>query len=158
VDPGRADGVVPLGATLFVLKPDLTTPWIPVSCCAVLALSWIGVLLTAAVVLGTGVLAANYRGGQSWAWAERLLNHIPLIRSLYGGTKKLAETLFPRTPALSARWSDEWPRKGLWSVGFQAASPCRSTGEDRGDMLTVFHPDHAQSTSGFIMQISRDEV
>ena len=151
---------VPLGATLFVLNLIYNA----LDSSFLLPRSWrfpgSGVLLTAAVVLGTGVLAANYRGGQFLAWAERLLNHIPLIRSLYGGTKKLAETLFSEnSSAFRKVVLIEWPRKGLWSVGFQAGEPLQEVREKTGgDMLTVFIPTTPNPTSGFIMQVNRDEV
>lgn len=151
---------LPLGATLLVLRflyglldsSDLLPP------------SWripgIGVALTVMVVLGTGVFASNYRGGQFLAWAEKLLEHIPLVRSLYGGTKKLAETLFSENSnAFRKVVLIEWPRQGLWSVGFQAGEPLREAQERTGEeMVTVFIPTTPNPTSGFIMQARRREV
>jgi uncharacterized membrane protein len=151
---------LPLGATLLVLRflyglldsSDL------------LPQAWrfpgVGVALTVLVVLGTGLFASNYRGGQLLAWAEKLLEHIPLVRSLYGGTKKLAETLFSEnSSAFRKVVLIEWPRKGLWSVGFQAGEPLREAKQKTGvEMVTVFIPTTPNPTSGFIMQASRDEV
>src|ERR1700741_4366068 len=151
---------LPLGATLLVLNilyGILDSSW-------VLPQSWrfpgVGVLLTALVVLGTGALAANYRGGQFLAWAERLLDHVPLVRSLYGGTKKLAETLFSEnSSAFRKVVLIEGPRQGLWSVGFQAGEPLRQVLEKTGEeMVTVFIPTTPNPTSGFIMQARRSEV
>ena len=151
---------IPLGATLLVLRflYDL------LDSSFLLPPSWrfpgVGLLLTAVVLLGTGVFAANYRGGQFLGWAEKLLNHIPLVRSLYGGTKKLAETLFSEnSSAFRKVVLIEWPRKGLWSVGFLAGEPLREVGEKTGEeMMAVFIPTTPNPTSGFIMQASRDEV
>jgi uncharacterized membrane protein len=151
---------VPLGATLLVLHFVYNL----LDSSFLLPPAWrfpgSGVLLTAAVLLGTGVVAANYRGGQFLAWAERLLSHIPLVRSLYGGTKKLAESLFSEnSSAFRKVVLIEWPRKGLWSVGFQAGEPLQQVREKTGlEMLTVFIPTTPNPTSGFIMQASRDEV
>jgi len=151
---------VPLGATLLVLHFLYNL----LDSSFLLPESWrfpgTGVLLTVVVVLGTGALAANYRGGQFLAWAERLLNHIPVIRSLYGGTKKLAESLFSEnSSAFRKVVLIEWPRQGLWSVGFQAGEPLREVREKTGvDMLTVFIPTTPNPTSGFIMQARWDEV
>jgi len=151
---------VPLGATLLVLHFLYNL----LDSSFLLPESWrfpgTGVLLTVVVVLGTGVLAANYRGGQFLAWAERLLNHIPLIRSLYGGTKKLAESLFSEnSSAFRKVVLIEWPRQGLWSVGFQAGEPLQQVREKTGvEMLTVFIPTTPNPTSGFIMQARWDEV
>jgi len=151
---------LPLGATLLVLRflyGLLDSSFL-------LPPSWrfpgVGLLLTALVLLGTGVFAANYRGGQLLAWGEKLLGHIPLVRSLYGGTKKLAETLFSEnSSAFRKVVLIEWPRQGLWSVGFLAGEPLREVKQKTGmDMMTVFIPTTPNPTSGFIMQASRDEV
>jgi uncharacterized membrane protein len=151
---------LPLGATLLVLRflyGLLDSSFL-------LPPSWrfpgVGLLLTVVVLLGTGVFAANYRGGKFLAWAEKLLDHIPLVRSLYGGTKKLAETLFSEnSSAFRKVVLIEWPRKGLWSVGFLAGEPLREVREKTGEeMMTVFIPTTPNPTSGFIMQASRDEV
>jgi uncharacterized membrane protein len=151
---------IPLGATLFVIRflyGLLDSSFL-------LPPSWrfpgSGVLLTVVVLLGTGIFAANYRGGQLLAWAERLLSHIPLVRSLYGGTKKLAESLFSEnSSAFRKVVLIEWPRKGLWSVGFLAGEPLLAVQAVTGhEMCTVFIPTTPNPTSGFIMQAAREEV
>jgi len=154
---------IPLGATLLVIRfllnlldtsllliPSSLRPDIP----------GLGAVLSIALVLATGMFAANYRGGQFLAWAERMVARIPLVRSLYGGTKKLAETLFSEnSSAFRKVVMIEWPRKGLWSVGFLAGETLREAQERTGaEMVTVFIPTTPNPTSGFIMQAARSEV
>jgi uncharacterized membrane protein len=154
---------IPLGATLLVIRfllnlldtsllliPPSVRPNIP----------GLGAVLSIGLVLLTGMFAANYRGGQFLAWAEGLLARIPFVRSLYGGTKKLAETLFSEnSSAFRKVVLIEWPRKGLWSVGFLAGETLHEVQERTGkEMVTVFIPTTPNPTSGFIMQAARDEV
>lgn len=154
---------IPLGATLLVIRfvlnlldtsllliPESLRPHIP----------GLGVVLSIALVIGTGALAANYLGGQFLAWIESLVDRIPLVRSLYGGTKKLAESLFSENSSSFRKVVlVEWPRAGMWSVGFQAGDPLPEAHERSGrEMVTVFIPTTPNPTSGFIMQAPKDEV
>jgi uncharacterized membrane protein len=155
---------IPLGATLLVIRfllnlldtslllipPSLRPDNIP----------GLGALLSVALVLFTGVLVANYRGGQLLAWAEGLVARVPLVRSLYGGTKKLAESLFSEnSSAFRKVVMVEWPRQGMWSVGFLAGQPLAEAQARSGrEMVTVFVPTTPNPTSGFIMLVPREEV
>lgn len=154
---------IPLGATLLVIRflfnlldaslllvPGSLRPDIP----------GLGVLLSIVLVLGTGAVAANFIGGRVVLWVERQLNHIPLVRSVYGGVKKLAETLFSKTSSAFRKVVlIEYPRKGLWSIGFQAGDALPDATRQLGvDTVTVFVPTTPNPTSGFIMQVPRAEV
>lgn len=154
---------VPLGATLLVIRflfnlldasllliPEPLRPHIP----------GLGVLLSVVLVFGTGAIAANFIGGKFVSWIERLLNHIPLVRSIYGGVKKLAETLFAQNSSSFRKVVlIEYPRKGIWSIGFQAGDALPEARNRIGaDSVTVFIPTTPNPTSGFIMQVPRDEV
>jgi len=154
---------IPLGATLLVIRflfnlldaslllvPGSLRPDIP----------GLGVLLSIVLVLGTGAVAANFIGGRVVSWVERQLNHIPLVRSIYGGVKKLAETLFSKSSSAFRKVVlIEYPRKGLWSIGFQAGDALPDATRQLGvDTVTVFVPTTPNPTSGFIMQVPRAEV
>lgn len=154
---------IPLGVTLLVVRfvigvldtsllllPEPVRPSVP----------GLGVLLSVALVLGTGALTANLLGREMLRWGELALARIPLVRSVYGGMKKLAETLFSdggksfREAVLL-----QWPRPGVWTIGFITATP---SGEIRDktadDVVTVFVPATPNPTSGFIVLLPRTEL
>lgn len=120
----------------------------------------LGVLLSLVLLIGTGAFAANFLGRQALRWAETLLDRIPIVRSVYGGMKKLAETIFAdsstsfRSPVLF-----EYPRKGLWSIGFVTGNPIgevqRKTSEE---VITVFVPTTPNPTSGWIVLIPKKDI
>jgi len=120
----------------------------------------LGVLLSIAVVLLTGALAANLIGRTLVGWGEALLHRIPLVRSLYGGMKKLAETIFSETStAFRQPILIEYPRKGVWSVAFITGEPIGEVQDKtRDQVLTCFVPTTPNPTSGFIVLVPRDEV
>ncbi|MDB5985961.1 MAG: rane protein [Nevskia sp.] len=154
---------IPLGATLLVIRfllglfdtsllllPPSLRPDIP----------GLGALLSVALVLGTGALAANFLGSKLLDWIEYLFEHIPLVRSFYGGMKKLAESLFSdKGTSFRKVVLIEWPRPGQWSIGFQAGEPLRQVSQITGeDMITVFVPTTPNPTSGFLMQVRKRDA
>jgi uncharacterized membrane protein len=154
---------LPLGATLLVIRfvinlldtsllliPEVYRPDIP----------GLGALLSVVLVLGTGAIAANYLGSRLVVWTEALLGRIPFVRTVYGGIKKLAETIFSnksvsfRQPILI-----EYPRKGLWSVGFITGEPIGEVQDKTAEhILTCFVPTTPNPTSGFIVLVPEKEV
>jgi uncharacterized membrane protein len=154
---------IPLGCTLLVVRflislLDVSLLLLPESLRP--AIPGLGVILSLSLVVGTGALAANYLGNQALAWVEGLMQRIPLVRSLYGGTKKLAENLFSENSS-SFRHVVliEWPRPGMWSIGFQVGEPVAEIRAkiDR-DIIPVFVPTTPNPTAGFIMSVPREEV
>ena len=120
----------------------------------------LGVFITLFLVMITGALAANFFGARVVRWAESLLDRIPIIRSVYGGMKKLAETVFAdnsvsfRTPVLF-----EYPRKGLWSIGFQTGKPIGEIQQKTDQqVITVFVPTTPNPTSGWIVMVPIEEA
>lgn len=154
---------IPLGATLLVIRflyDLLNSSAILVPLRFRSIFPGVGVALSVILVLGTGALAANFLGRKLVEWAEGLLNRVPLVRTVYSGVKRLAETLFlPSSSSFRKVVWIEYPRKGIWSVGFQAGTSLREVEEKTGhEYITVFIPMTPIPTSGFIMQIPRDEV
>jgi uncharacterized membrane protein len=120
----------------------------------------LGVILSLVLVFGTGALIANILGAKLWGWAEKQLDRIPLVRSLYGGTKKLAETLFSESSSSFKKVVlIEWPRSGTWAIGFQAGESIPEVQKHTGqDLIAVFVPTAPIPTSGYLMQLPRESV
>lgn len=154
---------IPLGATLLVIRflvglLDTSLLLIPASVRP--DVPGLGVVLSIVLVFGTGALIANILGARLWAWTEVQLDRIPLVRSLYGGTKKLAETLFSESSSSFKKVVlIEWPRSGTWAIGFQAGEPIPEVLSRTGqDLIAVFVPTAPIPTSGYLMQLPRDSV
>jgi uncharacterized membrane protein len=154
---------IPLAATLLVIRflvglLDTSLLLIPPSLRP--DFPGLGVILSIVLVVGTGALIANILGARLWTWAERQLDRIPLVRSLYGGTKKLAETLFSESSSSFKKVVlVEWPRSGAWAIGFQAGEPIPEVAIRTGlDLVAVFVPTAPIPTSGYLMQLPRHSV
>ena len=120
----------------------------------------LGLLLAVVVLLATGLAATNLVGRELLRWWENLMKRIPLVRSLYSGTKTFTETVFSgKGQAFQRVLLVEYPRKGIWTLAFQTAQQMQEASHRAGrDLVGVFVPTTPNPTSGFIIMIPREDV
>ena len=119
----------------------------------------LGVVLTFLVVLITGVIAANLFGKQLVRGWEALMDHIPLVRSIYSAVKQLAETMFSDGKSFRKVLLIEYPRKGSWTLAFQTSADVGEAQLKTGrDVINVYVPTTPNPTSGFFLMIPKEEV
>ena len=120
----------------------------------------LGVLLSLVILFVTGILAANFFGRSLVALWERLMARIPLVRSVYSGTKQLADTLFSGGgESFRKVLLVEFPRRGLWTLAFQ-------TGHDLGEaqkkiggsVINVYIPTTPNPTGGYFVMVRSEDV
>lgn len=120
-----------------------------------------GIVLAIAILLLTGMLASNLFGRRLFDVWESILNRLPLVRTIYNSVKQISSTLldsqgksFRKVVAL------EYPRKGLWSIGFLTNEDIRHDLDpiDNDNMTGVFVPTTPNPTSGFILMVPRKEI
>lgn len=121
----------------------------------------IGVMITLAVILFTGLVVANFIGKKLVALWEQVVTRIPLVRTVYTGVKQVLDTLFsPGGQSFRKVLLVEYPRPGLWSLAFQTGDGTHevesSVGE--GAMVSLFIPTTPNPTSGFLMIAPRNKV
>lgn len=119
-----------------------------------------GLILAIGVLLLTGMLATNLLGRQLVSLWEAILSRIPIVRSIYNAVKQIASTvLTSKGKAFRKVVMAEYPRKGVWSIGFltndNVAVNCEGMEED---MLTVFLPTTPNPTSGFILLFPKQDI
>jgi uncharacterized membrane protein len=119
-----------------------------------------GVILSAVIVMVTGVLAANILGQQLVEWWEGLLQRIPIVRSIYSSVKQVSDTLFS-TGGNSFRKAVlvEFPQRGQWTVGFLVGAPGPRVAQLLPpDMVSVYVPTAPNPTSGYTIIVPAVEV
>jgi uncharacterized membrane protein len=120
----------------------------------------LGLLLAVLILLATGLLVTNIFGrGLVRAW-EDLMNRIPFVRGVYGGVKSFSTTLLTHSgQSFKKVLLVQYPRAGLWSIGFQTAPDLRLA-EAQGDepQVCVFIPTTPNPTSGFIVLVPRSQA
>ena len=119
-----------------------------------------GFVLVIAVILVTGMLTANFLGRKLFDQWERLLNHIPLVRSIYSSVKQVSDTvLAPNGRAFRQAVLIEYPRKGSWTIAFLTGEPGGEVADHLpGEHMSVYIPTTPNPTSGFFLIVPSDEV
>ena len=141
--------------TLLLLPP----PWRPESWLG-FPLPGAGLLLSALVLLLTGMAAANIMGQRMVLWWEGLLSRIPIVRSIYSSVKQVSDTLLsPDGHSFRRAVLVEFPQRGQWSVAFVVGSPAERVASALGDgFLLVYVPTAPNPTSGYTLLVRPDEV
>ena len=119
-----------------------------------------GALLTLAMILLTGLLAANFIGQKLVGWWDKLLARIPVVNSVYKAVKQVSDTLFaPNGNAFRKALLVQYPRQGSWTIAFLTGQP----GGDlvnhlEGQYVSVYVPTTPNPTSGFFLMMPAREV
>ena len=118
-----------------------------------------GVIFAFLVLVLTGVLVTNLIGRQLVRWGEELLNRIPLVRTIYSGVKSFTESVFSQSSSFRKVVMIQYPRGGIWSIGFLTAEDVpevsRRTGEPHA---CVYISSALNATAGYIVMVPRKEV
>jgi len=159
---------VPLGVTLLIVGflvdlMDQTLLLLPESIQPENLLGYripgLGLVLTAAVVLVTGMIVTNLFGKQLITLGEQMLRRIPVVRSIYGAVKQVTESMFSSGKSFRKVVLVEYPRKGMWSLAFQTGNGADEINDKTGHEVTnVFIPTTPNPTSGFFLMVPRAEV
>lgn len=160
---------IPLGITILVIKllVDLLDKTI-----LLLPPSWrpealfgfdipgLGIFISAMIIFTTGFVLTNFVGRRLIKWGEKLLDRIPLVRSIYSAVKQVTATvLSPDNETFNEVFLIEYPRKGIWTLGFKTGDSPKSFEKVTGkELLTIFVPTTPNPTSGFILYIPRSDV
>lgn len=143
---GTLDDLVPSGIT----SHDLFGRHVP----------GFGMLVVLSVVLLTGVLAANILGRRLVLYWEGLLARIPLVRSIYSSVKQVSDTvLSPDGQAFRRALLVQYPRAGVWTIGFQTGRPNAEVIGCVGEpLVSVYVPTTPNPTSGFFLLMRAADV
>ncbi len=119
-----------------------------------------GVFLTVAIVLVTGVIAANFFGRQLLSWWDSVLQRIPIVRSIYGGVKQISDTLFsPEGKAFRKAVLVRYPQRDTWTVALLTGEPRHEVTDHLGtENYSVFIPTTPNITAGFFLIVPKSEV
>ena len=168
---------VPLAVTYLLIKfavgiMDQTLRWIPRDYQPGILLQQLlgteqpvhipglGVILTIAVLLLTGVLAANFVGRAFVGGWESLLERIPVVRSIYSAAKNFAEIVFSdSSESFKNVLLIEYPRIGLYSLAFQTSTELGEVqGRTGGEVVCCFVPTTPNPTSGYIIIVPKKDI
>ncbi|MBK6981727.1 MAG: DUF502 domain-containing protein [Betaproteobacteria bacterium] len=120
----------------------------------------LGAVLTLAILLVTGAIAANFFGKRLLLVWESILGRIPIFRSIYGGVKQISDTLFsPDGKAFRRAVLVRYPHAGAWTVALVTGTPEHEVTDHLGrEQVSVFVPTTPNITAGFFLIVPRADT
>lgn len=119
-----------------------------------------GLLIGVVIITLIGAIAAGFLGRWIIKLGEKILNKMPVVRSIYSAFKQILETvLASQSDAFRDVVLVQYPREGLWVIGFV-------TGVTKGEVqdsipettVNVFIPTTPNPTSGFLLFCPKEEL
>jgi uncharacterized membrane protein len=159
---------VPLGITLWVLNLLISTldrtltllpsQWHPDELLGI-HIPGLGVILTAVVVIGTGLLVRNVFGQRLLTYWDGMLRRIPFVNAIYNSVKQVSDTLLSENGnAFRKVLLVRYPHPEAWSLAFQTSVPSEVTRRLDGEYLGVFIPTTPSPVNGFYFYVKKSET
>ena len=119
----------------------------------------IEILISIFLITIVGGLSLSFFGRRILKLIDDLFKKIPFLRTVYSAIVQMTETFSKNDDDKKSVVLVEYPRKGVWAVGF-------ATKENKGEMtlktekqlINVFDPTTPNPTSGFLLMFPIDDV
>ncbi len=119
----------------------------------------VGVVVFLVFTTVIGWIAKGLIGRTILTRLDRLVDRMPVVRSLYGALKQVAETVFNKTEAsFNKTCLVEFPRHGVWTVGLISARPKGEIAEKLGTEMIAVFIGLTPFTSGFVVYVPKADV
>lgn len=120
----------------------------------------LGILATILIVFFTGLVGSNYLGRRLLSLGHRLLKTIPLVKDVYGGVTQLVRVLSSGESApFSTAVLLEFPRSGIWTMGFVTGQASELLNREAGDeLVNVYIPAAPIPTQGLFIQVPKQSL
>lgn len=122
----------------------------------------VGVIVFVIFTLVMGYFTKGLIGRTLVNWGERIVEAMPIIRSIYNAVKQIADTILARTaPTFDRACLVQYPRPGIWAMAFISTTTRGEIGDrlsSKGDMVSIFLPTTPNPTSGFLLFVPRHDV
>lgn len=118
-------------------------------------------LIAFIIITFVGMVSLTFIGKTLLNFGQRILNKIPILRTIYNGLGQLTKNFTSSNNKSKKIVLLEYPRKGVWSVGF-------ATGDNKGEisnkvgrgkrLINVFVPTTPNPTSGFLLMVPKRDL
>jgi uncharacterized membrane protein len=135
--------VLPLGAENFIAL--------------LVGVPGLGVVLLVLLLLLTGMFVTNMVGAWWLTQWNRLLSHIPIVKSIYVSVKQVSDTLFSTNGnAFREAVLVQYPHAGSWTIAFVTGRPSGEVAAAlQGEHVSLYVPTTPNPTSGFFLMVPR---
>ncbi len=157
--------LIPIGFTLYLTKfiISVSSKFIPQNInpnnYLPYAIPGIEIMISVLFITIVGGLSLSFLGKKILKLIDDLFKRIPFLRTIYSAILQMTESFSNKDNDKKSVVLIEYPRKGVWAVGF-------ATKENKGvmaqktnqNLINVFVPTTPNPTSGFLLMFPVDEV
>ena len=157
--------LIPIGFTLYLSKiligvsSNLIPQNINPNSYLPYAIPGIEILISIILITIVGGLSLSFLGKRILKLIDDLFKRIPFLRTIYSAILQMTESFSNKDNDKKSVVLIEYPRKGVWAVGF-------ATKENKGEMadktnqrlINIFVPTTPNPTSGFLLMFPVDDV
>ncbi len=120
----------------------------------------LGFLTIILIILLVGIFASNYVGKKILQIGDRLLTRVPLVSSIYSTIQRISQAFLSGEKAvLRQAVLFEYPRKGMYSIGFVTSESWIEARRKIGKQaVSVFLPTTPNPTSGYLLLIPKEDL
>ena len=117
------------------------------------------ILIALIIITFIGWLSLSFLGKKFFELFNNILKKIPILRTIYSAIGQMTESFTKTDNKQKSVVLLEYPRKGVWAVGF-------ATKENEGlikekvkeDLINVFVPTTPNPTSGFLLLVPKKDL
>ncbi|MDC0460943.1 DUF502 domain-containing protein [Candidatus Pelagibacter sp.] len=157
--------LIPIGFTLYLSKiligisskviPQNLNPnsYLP------FAIPGLEIIISIIFISIVGGLSLSFLGKKILRLIDDLFKRIPFLRTIYSAVLQMTETFSKKDDDKKSVVLVEYPRKGVWAVGFATReNKTEMSAKVNKKLINVFVPTTPNPTSGFLLMFPMDEI
>jgi uncharacterized membrane protein len=157
--------LIPIGFTLYLSKiligisskviPQNLNPnsYLP------FAIPGLEIIISIIFITIVGGLSLSFLGKKILKLIDDLFKRIPFLRTIYSAILQMTETFSKKDDDKKSVVLVEYPRKGVWAVGFATReNKTEISAKVNKKLINVFVPTTPNPTSGFLLMFPMDEI
>ena len=157
--------LLPIGFTLYLSKiligisskviPQNLNPnnYLP------FAIPGLEIIISIIFITIVGGLSLSFLGKKILKLIDDLFKKIPFLRTIYSAILQMTETFSKKDDDKKSVVLVEYPRKGVWAVGFATReNKTEMSAKVNKKLINVFVPTTPNPTSGFLLMFPMDEI
>ncbi len=119
----------------------------------------LGILMGLIIIFFVGVIGMLFKG-RIFKILEELISRVPLMRQIYSPTKQIINFLISKEkPTFKKVVLLEYPRRGMWSVGFVTNESTQNINENLNKkLINVFLPSTPSPLTGVFLLVPEEEL
>jgi uncharacterized membrane protein len=121
----------------------------------------LGLIAALFLILLFGLFLRGYVGNKVMQSVDRFFERFPIIKTIYPHARQVTNLLFgqSRREEFKHVVAIQYPRRGLYSVGFLTGTGLKNIQEQAGqNLVAVFIPNSPAPLTGFVVLVPKDDV